>query len=213
MGDNPVPNGLPEGAQSLLFQVDTAQIVMHETHDPDALIDLLDAEFLPGQRGGEVDLFAVRADAAAAGDDIAIVQVIGGSLGRERLWERQPTQLDAARDRAHRPAMGIRARPLEGLRRGGVSRGHSGSRSRGMRAVLEYRWKATQSMQNAPKRRFHDALMGSICIYMLMYTAAPQRVYWAKSTYTTMYADLINRQALTPTPCPGSAALAGPAPV
>ena len=63
-----------EGLQSLLFQVEVAEIVMHEAYDPDAVVDLLDADTLTGQHVREVDALAVHADASAGGDhDFAVV--------------------------------------------------------------------------------------------------------------------------------------------
>ena len=48
---------------------------MHEGHEPDALVDLLDADVLPGENGAEVDLAPTEADATSVGDgDGAIVQ-------------------------------------------------------------------------------------------------------------------------------------------
>ena len=77
MGDNLVPNGLSMGLQGSLLQVDVAEIVVHEADDPNAVVDFLDAEFLTGEHGRDIDLFPVHADAAAGGDqDIAVVQGI-----------------------------------------------------------------------------------------------------------------------------------------
>ena len=42
---------------------------MHEADEPNAVVDFLDAEFLAGQYGGDVDLLAMQAEAAAGGDD------------------------------------------------------------------------------------------------------------------------------------------------
>ena len=54
--------------QGFLLQVDVAEIVLHEAYDPDAIVDLLDADALTGQHAGDVDLLAVHADATASGD-------------------------------------------------------------------------------------------------------------------------------------------------
>jgi hypothetical protein len=52
---------------------------VHEADDPDAFVDLLDTEALTVQYGGDVDPFAVFADAAAGGDqDLALVQRVVG---------------------------------------------------------------------------------------------------------------------------------------
>ena len=59
-------------------QVDVAKIVLHEAYDPNAFIDLLDADTLTGQHGRDVDAFAVHGDVAASGHQhIAIVQWVG----------------------------------------------------------------------------------------------------------------------------------------
>ena len=47
MGDNPVPKGL----QGFLFEIDEAEIVVHEADDPNTVVDLLDAEALTGEHG------------------------------------------------------------------------------------------------------------------------------------------------------------------
>ena len=60
-----------------MLQVDVAEIVMHEAYDPDAVVDLLDADTLTGKHVGEVDPFAVHADATAGCDhDLTVVQWI-----------------------------------------------------------------------------------------------------------------------------------------
>ena len=42
---------------------------MHEADEPNALVDLLDAELLAGEHEGDVDSLAVQAEAAAGCDD------------------------------------------------------------------------------------------------------------------------------------------------
>jgi len=37
--------------QGLLLEIEIAEIVVHETDEPDALVDFLDAELLAGQNG------------------------------------------------------------------------------------------------------------------------------------------------------------------
>jgi hypothetical protein len=54
--------------QGFLLQIDEAEIVAHEADDPNAVVDLLDAEPLTGKDGRDVDFLAVDADAAAGGD-------------------------------------------------------------------------------------------------------------------------------------------------
>ena len=64
--------------QGFLLQIDEAEIVAHEADDPNAVVDLLDAEALAGKDGRDVDPLAMHADAAAGGDeDVAVVQRIG----------------------------------------------------------------------------------------------------------------------------------------
>ena len=60
-----------------LFEIDEAEIVVQEADDPNAVVDLLDAEALTGEHGRDVDLLAVHADASATGDeDIAVMERI-----------------------------------------------------------------------------------------------------------------------------------------
>jgi hypothetical protein len=64
--------------QGFLLQIDGAEIVAHEADDPNAVVDFLNAKALAGKDDGDVDPFAVHADAAAGGDqDVAVVQRIG----------------------------------------------------------------------------------------------------------------------------------------
>jgi hypothetical protein len=61
--------------QGSLFQVDIAQIIVDEADEPNSLVDLLDAEALSGQDGGDADFLAVDADTATGGDeDVAVVE-------------------------------------------------------------------------------------------------------------------------------------------
>src|SRR6185503_14236033 len=49
-----------------------------KAYDPDAVVDLLDADPLAGKRVRDADLFAVHADASASGHErIAIMQRVG----------------------------------------------------------------------------------------------------------------------------------------
>jgi hypothetical protein len=41
--------------QGFLLQVEVTQIIVHEADEPNAVVDLLDAEFLAGQNDGDVD--------------------------------------------------------------------------------------------------------------------------------------------------------------
>jgi hypothetical protein len=55
MGDNLVPNGVVEGLQGFLLQIEVSQIVVHEADEPNAVVDLFDAKLLSGQHSGEID--------------------------------------------------------------------------------------------------------------------------------------------------------------
>jgi hypothetical protein len=50
-----------DGLQGPLLQVDIAEIIVHEGDEPNAVVDLLDAEFLTGQHGRDIAFLAVRA--------------------------------------------------------------------------------------------------------------------------------------------------------
>jgi hypothetical protein len=47
--------------QGFLLQVEVSQIIVHEADEPNAVIDLLDAEFLTGQNDGDVDPLSMQA--------------------------------------------------------------------------------------------------------------------------------------------------------
>ena len=42
---------LADGSQGFLFEIDEAEIVVHEADDPNTVVDLLDAEALTGEHG------------------------------------------------------------------------------------------------------------------------------------------------------------------
>jgi hypothetical protein len=44
-----------------LLQVEVSEIIVHETCEPNAVVDFLDAEVLAGQHGGDVDPLAMLA--------------------------------------------------------------------------------------------------------------------------------------------------------
>ena len=63
--------------QGFLLEVEVSKIIVHEACEPNALVDFLDAEFLAGQHGGDVDPFAMQAEPPASGDQhFAIVKGI-----------------------------------------------------------------------------------------------------------------------------------------
>jgi hypothetical protein len=53
--------------QGFLLQVEISQIIVHEADEPNAIIDFLDAEFLAGQNGGDIDPLAMQAESSASG--------------------------------------------------------------------------------------------------------------------------------------------------
>jgi hypothetical protein len=61
-----------------LLQVEVAEIVVHEAGEPNAVVDLLEAEPLASQHGGDVDPLAMQAEPSASrNDDVAVVERIG----------------------------------------------------------------------------------------------------------------------------------------
>jgi hypothetical protein len=72
-GDRLWAEGIVEGLQGFLLQVEIAKIVVHEADEPNAVIDLLDAEPLTGQDGREVDLLAMQAKPSAGRDEYVAV--------------------------------------------------------------------------------------------------------------------------------------------
>jgi hypothetical protein len=71
-----------EELQGLLLEVEVSQIVVHEADQPNAIVDFLDAERLPGQHGRDVDLLAIQAEPSAGRDeDVAVIER-KGQLGQ-----------------------------------------------------------------------------------------------------------------------------------
>jgi hypothetical protein len=63
--------------QGFLLQVEVSEIIAHEADEPNAVVDLLDAESLAGQHGGDVDPLAMPTEATASGDDdVAVMERI-----------------------------------------------------------------------------------------------------------------------------------------
>lgn len=48
--------------------IEVSEIVVQERDEPDYVVGLLDADVLPGEEGGELDLEPIEAGASAAGD-------------------------------------------------------------------------------------------------------------------------------------------------
>jgi hypothetical protein len=63
--------------QGSLLQVDISEIIVDEGYEPNSLVNLLDAELLSGEDGGDIDFLSVDADTAAGCDeDVAVVEGI-----------------------------------------------------------------------------------------------------------------------------------------
>ena len=56
------PEGVLQGLQGFFLQINIAEIVIHKTDQPDAVIHFFDADGLSGERHGEVDLLVVQVD-------------------------------------------------------------------------------------------------------------------------------------------------------
>jgi hypothetical protein len=59
---------LADGFSSFFLQINTAQIVIHKTDQPDAVVNFLDTDGLASEGCAEVDLLVVQAKTSAAGD-------------------------------------------------------------------------------------------------------------------------------------------------
>ena len=67
------PEGVVERLQGFLLQVYIAEIIIHKADEPDAVIDFFDADGLTGQAGAEIDFLAIKAQAAAVGNNDCFV--------------------------------------------------------------------------------------------------------------------------------------------
>jgi hypothetical protein len=54
--------------QGFLLQIEISRIIVHEADEPNALVEVPDAEFLASQRAGDVDPLAMQAEAAASAE-------------------------------------------------------------------------------------------------------------------------------------------------
>src|SRR4029077_5038211 len=76
------PEGVLQGLQGFFLQINIAEVVIHKTNQPDAMVDFFDADGLAGEGHAEVDLLVVQAKASAAGDhDRAVVKWV------MRFWD------------------------------------------------------------------------------------------------------------------------------
>jgi hypothetical protein len=60
------PEGIFKGLQSFLLQVYITEIIVHKADEPDAVVDLFDADGLASQAAAEIDLLAIKAQSAAS---------------------------------------------------------------------------------------------------------------------------------------------------
>jgi hypothetical protein len=85
--------GVLQGLQGFFLQINIAEIVIHKTNQPDAVVDFLDTDGLTGEGNAEVDFLVIEAETSAAGDhDGAVVEWVvrfGGGLDRS---ERKPSR-------------------------------------------------------------------------------------------------------------------------
>jgi hypothetical protein len=62
MGDNLGPKGLSRGCKVPLLQIEVFKIVATEAGEPNAFVNLLDSEPLPGRHGRDIDPLSVQAE-------------------------------------------------------------------------------------------------------------------------------------------------------
>jgi hypothetical protein len=69
------PEGILQGLQGFFLQINIAEIVIHKTDQPYAVVNFFDADGLACERNAEVDLLVIEAKTPAAGDhDGAVVE-------------------------------------------------------------------------------------------------------------------------------------------
>ena len=63
--------------QGPLLEVNVSEVIVHESDEPDSVIDFLDSNALPREHGGDIDFLSVHADPAAGGyQHLAIMEGI-----------------------------------------------------------------------------------------------------------------------------------------
>ena len=71
------PKSLFKGCRVFFLQIDVSKIVVHKSHQPDAIVDLLDTDGLTRQRSAEIYFLFKNADPSAVGNQSgAIVEGI-----------------------------------------------------------------------------------------------------------------------------------------
>jgi hypothetical protein len=66
-----------QGLQGLFLQIDITEIVVHKSHQPDAIVDLLNADSLTRQRSAEIYFLSENANSPTVGNQSgAIVERI-----------------------------------------------------------------------------------------------------------------------------------------
>ena len=82
------PEGVLQGLQSFFLQINIAEIVIHKTDQPDAVVDFFDTDGLSGKGNAEIDFLVIQAKTSAAGDhDGAVVERVVG-LGNAAIRAR-----------------------------------------------------------------------------------------------------------------------------
>jgi hypothetical protein len=67
------PEGVLQGLQGFLLQINIAKIVIHKTDQPDTIFDFLDTHGLTSEGYAEIDLLVIQAKASTAGDYDGVV--------------------------------------------------------------------------------------------------------------------------------------------
>ena len=76
-----------QGLQGLFLQIDITEIVVHKSHQPDAIVDLLNADSLTRQRSAEIYFLSENANSPTVGNQSGaiverIVEVPEAAIGR-----------------------------------------------------------------------------------------------------------------------------------
>jgi hypothetical protein len=83
--------------QGLPIQIEVSKIIAYEADEPNAVVDLLDPEFLASQHSGVVDPLAMQAGAATGGDaNLAIRGTDVSVPARNRKGMARPSRVPGA---------------------------------------------------------------------------------------------------------------------